>query len=188
MTKFEKTVAELIELLKASGPLADPLNKAISVVTQSLLSGHKLLICGNGGSAADALHLAAEFTCRFKEDRPPYPAIALSDNVSYLTAVGNDYSFEEVFARQVQAFGVPGDVLIAFSTSGRSQNVLKAIIEANKRGLDTISFLGKDGGFIRGHSTVEIIVPSTNTARIQEVHQVLFHVLCEAVEEQLLNH
>lgn len=185
MNKLQEAIAELTGLLNGCGALAEPLERAIDLVTRSLASGHKLLICGNGGSAADAMHLAAEFMCRFRDDRRPYPAVALGANSAYVTAVGNDYNFEEVFARQVWGLGQPGDVLIAFSTSGRSRNVLRALEEARARGLTSICFLGRDGGFTRGLATVELIVPGTNTARIQEVHQLLFHVLCEAVDERL---
>lgn len=185
MNKLQQAIAELTGLLNSCDALAEPLQRAIDLVTASLASGHKLLICGNGGSAADAMHLAAEFMCRFRDDRRPYPAVALGDNSAYVTAVGNDYNFEEVFARQVWGLGQPGDVLIVFSTSGRSRNVVRALEEARARGLKSICFLGRDGGFTKGLATVELIVPGTNTARIQEVHQLLFHVLCEAVDERL---
>jgi len=144
-----------------------------------------LLICGNGGSASDATHMATEFLCRFMGDRRPYPAISLTANGEFMTAVCNDYHADEIFARQVWGLGCKGDVLIAFTTSGKSRNVLRAIEEANKQGVPSICFLGRDGGFTKGHGTLDLIVPGANTARIQEAQKLLFHVLCEMVDEKL---
>ena len=146
-----------------------------------LRSGGKLLICGNGGSAADSAHIATEFTCRLKEDRRPYPAIALSVDGGLLTAIGTITAFRTFFARQVRAFAKPGDVLIALSTSGKSRNVLSAIEEARRREMKTIAFLGKGGGFTAGAADIDLIVRSGSTARIQEAHKFLLHVLCEMV-------
>jgi D-sedoheptulose 7-phosphate isomerase len=150
-----------------------------------LRSGHKLLICGNGGSASDATHLATEFLCRFREERRPYPAITLTANGEFMTAVCNDYHADEIFARQVWGLGQPGDLLIAFTTSGKSRNILKALEEAKRRGLASICFLGRDGGFTKGIATLDIIAPGNSTARIQEAHKLLFHVVCEIVEVDL---
>ena len=155
------------------------------MVSECLQAGHKLLVCGNGGSASDATHFATELLCRFQEDRRPYPAISLTANGEYMTAVGNDYSFDDVFARQVWGLGQRGDVLIAFTTSGKSRNILKGLEEAKRRGLDSICFLGRDGGFTKGVATLDLLVPGTNTARIQEAQKLLFHVLCEMVERNL---
>lgn len=155
------------------------------MVLESLTHGGKLLICGNGGSASDATHMATEFLCRFMGDRRPYPALSLTANGEFMTAMGNDYHFDEVFARQVWGLGAKGDVLICFTTSGKSKNVLRAIEEANKRNVQSICFLGRDGGFTKGQATMDILVPGNNTARIQEAHKFLFHVLCEMVEEKI---
>ena len=159
--------------------------QAARLVTGCLTTGHKLLICGNGGSASDATHVATEFLCRFLNDRRPYPAISLTANGEFMTAVCNDYSAEEIFARQVWGLGQQGDVLIAFTSSGKSRNVVRAIEEANRKRMKSIGFLGRDGGFTKGLATVDIIVPGTSTARIQEGHTLLFHVLCEVVDSNL---
>ncbi len=185
MSLLQSVIEDAVATLRTLGALEDALMRGVQIVVRCLGSGHKLLLCGNGGSAADAMHLAAEFLCRYRDDRRPYPAISLVGNGAFLTAVCNDYDSDEMFARQVQALGDTGDVLIAFTTSGKSRNVLRALEEANRKGLETICFLGRDGGFTKGIATVELLVPGTHTARIQEAHQVLFHVLCELVEKQL---
>lgn len=161
------------------------MSTAAKMVRGCLVSGHKLLVCGNGGSASDATHFATEFACRFMEDRRPYPALSLTANGELITAMGNDYGFDEVFARQVWAFGQPGDVLVALSTSGQSRNVLRALEESNRLGLESLCFLGRDGGFTKGVATLDLIAPGPNTARIQEAHKLLYHVLCEIVEAEL---
>jgi D-sedoheptulose 7-phosphate isomerase len=147
--------------------------------------GGKVLFCGNGGSAADAQHLAAELSGRFYTDRPPLYAEALSVNSSYLTAVGNDYGFEEIFARMTEAAGRPGDVLVAFSTSGNSPNVLKAIAKARDQGMIVIGFTGATGGEMATRCDVLLNVPSTDTPRIQEAHILIGHILCQLVEASL---
>jgi phosphoheptose isomerase len=162
-----------------------PVQKAAKLILECLCSGHKLLVCGNGGSASDATHLATEFLCRFREDRRPYPAITLTANGEFMTAVCNDYHADEIFARQVWGLGQPGDLFIAFTTSGKSKNILKALEEARSRGLASICFLGRDGGFTKGVATLDIVAPGTSTARIQEAHKLLFHVICETVELEL---
>lgn len=162
-----------------------PLSGAVDALVVAFAAGQKLLICGNGGSAADAAHLATEFVVRFVDERPAYPAICLSNDAGTLTAAGNDYGFHEVFARQISAFGKPGDILICLSTSGSSRNVQRALEEAKTRGLRTIAFLGRDGGAASGAADIELVVRSESTARIQEAHMLLLHVLCEAVEERL---
>ena len=189
VAKVQDTLARAIdESLKVTASLsqlAQPLERAADLVSRSLVDGHKLLVCGNGGSAADSAHLATEFVCRFQHDRRPYPAIALTDAGSTLSAIGNDYAFDEVFARQVHAFGQPGDVLIVFTTSGKSVDIRKALEAAREHNVATIAFLGKDGGFTRGIADVELLVPCDNTARIQEAQKLLLHVLCETVETRL---
>lgn len=159
--------------------------KAADVITNCLASGHKILVCGNGGSAADAAHFATEFVVRFTHDRPAYPAIALTGDGGLLTAAGNDYGFEEIFARQVAAFGKENDLLICLTTSGKSQNVIRALEEAKKRKLQTMAFLGRDGGSTAGMADVDLVVKGDATARIQEAHKFLLHVLCEIAEGRL---
>ncbi len=186
MSPFESAIESAVATIRGLAALEKPLMHAVQIVARCLGSGHKLLLCGNGGSAADAMHLAAEFLCRYRHDRRPYPAVSLVTNGAYMTAVCNDYDADEIFARQVWALGEPGDVLIAFTTSGKSRNVLRALEEANRKNLESICFLGRDGGFTKGKATVELLVLGDDTARIQEAHQVLYHVLCELVEKQLL--
>jgi len=159
--------------------------KAADLIEESLRAGNKLLVCGNGGSAADASHFATEFVVRFTKDRPAYPAICLACDGGLLTAAGNDYGFDEVFARQVAAFGLQGDVLICLTTSGKSRNVERALEEAKAHKLKTIAFLGRDGGSTIGMADVDLLVRSDSTARIQEAHQLLLHVLCETIESRL---
>ena len=185
MSQFQSSLQSLQEVLKALPPLQANLEKAAALAGDALLAGNKLMFCGNGGSASDSAHLATEFTCRFKEDRRPYPAMAFTVDAGLLTAIGNDYEFTEVFSRQVAAFGKPGDVLIVITTSGKSRNILAALEEARRHGVKTVAFLGKGGGFTKGAADVELIVPGSETARIQEVQQFLLHVLCEIVEERL---
>src|ERR1700760_4547941 len=138
------------------------------MIAGALLSGHKLLACGNGGSAADASHLTTEFVARFDRERRPYPAISLATHGGDLTAIGNDYSYADVFARQVDAFGKAGDVLVAFTSSGNSDNIVRALNVAKQLKLTTISFLGKGGGKCLGLADIELLVPGKNTARVQE--------------------
>ncbi len=185
MTLLQQTVEESIAITRALLPLEEPLNRAAKMVLACLNAGHKLLLCGNGGSASDATHLATEFLCRYREDRRPYPAISLTANGEYMTAVCNDYHADEIFARQVWGLGEKGDLLIAFTSSGKSRNVLRALEEANKKGMQSVCFLGRDGGFTKGVATLDIMAPGENTARIQEAHNLLFHVLCEIVEQDL---
>lgn len=170
---------------RALPAMQEPLNQAADIVLRCLAAGRKLLVCGNGGSASDATHLATEVLCRFKDDRRPFAAVSLTSGGEFMTAVCNDYDFTEVFARQIWGLGQPGDVVIAFTTSGKSKNVLRALEEARKRGLESICFLGRDGGYTKGIATVDLIAPGPSTARIQEAHTLLFHVLCEMIEERL---
>ena len=161
------------------------IERAADLIAQSLTSGHQLLACGNGGSAADVADFTTEYACRFMGDRRPYPALNLSTGGSLLTATGNDYSFEEIFARQVRAFGKRGDTLVALSTSGKSKNIRRALDQAKTSGLNSIALLGRDGGECAGIADVDLIVPGEATARIQEAHKFLLHVLCEIVEPRL---
>lgn len=158
---------------------------AADLMTRSLARGGKLMFCGNGGSAADSQHLAAEFTGRFVRDRRPLAAIALSTDTSALTSIANDYAFEEIFERQVDALGRPGDCLVGISTSGNSGNVVRAFAAARRQGMTTIGLLGRDGGRLATLSDVRIVVPSNTTARIQEAHIFIGHNLCALVERGL---
>ena len=186
MSIFANAARDALATIQALHALEPALESAAEMVGTCLAGGGKLLVCGNGGSAADGADFATEFTCRFVTDRQPYPALNLAACGSLLTATGNDYGFDEIFARQVRAFGRTGDVLVALTTSGNSKNVLSAIAAANVAGLRTIALLGRDGGRARGLAGVELMVPSPVTARIQEAHKFLLHVLCEIVEAKWL--
>ncbi len=166
---------------------AGPLLEAAEVLAECLRSGGKVLLCGNGGSAADSQHIAGELVGRLGpgRDRRPMPAIALTTDTSILTALGNDYGFENVFARQVEALGGDHDVLIVISTSGTSQNVVLATQKARQKGIKTIGFLGGRGGILKDLVDVPLLVPSDSVARIQEGHITIGHILCELVEQML---
>jgi phosphoheptose isomerase len=182
---LKNAVAAATKTLQSMVDLGRPLAKAAEMVEQCLRGGNKLLVCGNGGSASDAAHFATELVVRFAKDRRAYPAICLTADGGLLTAAGNDYGFDEIFARQVAAFGVPGDVLICLTTSGKSKNIRRALEEAKSRKLKTIAFLGGGGGSTIGLADIDLLVASDSTARIQEAHKVLLHVLCETVESRL---
>jgi D-sedoheptulose 7-phosphate isomerase len=158
----------------------------IDCIWESMQQGGKLLLCGNGGSAADAQHLATECIVRLQVPRAPLPALALTTDSSLLTAAGNDDGFETIFARQVAGLGRLGDVLLAISTSGNSRNVVRAVEEARCRGLYTLGFLGRDGGVLRQMVDIAFVVPSANTQRIQEVHITVGHIICGALEQRML--
>ena len=157
----------------------------IKLIADSLENGNKVLLFGNGGSAAEAQHLAAEFVNRFLMERPPLPAIALSTDSSILTSIGNDYSFSEIFSKQIVALGKEGDIAIGISTSGNSANVIKAIEVAKEIGIETIALTGNDGGDLAKVANYSLIVPSNSTPCIQEVHMAVGHILCEMVEAQI---
>lgn len=159
--------------------------EAAEAVAASFKSGGKLLIAGNGGSAADAQHLAAEFVNRFEIERPPLPALALTTDTSIITSIGNDYSFDQIFSKQVRALGKPDDVLLGISTSGNSSNVMKAAEAARAMGIKVIALTGKGGGHLAGKADILIDVDAKVTARIQEVHITVCHVLCELVDHML---
>src|SRR5881394_721504 len=182
---LKNAVAAAKETLQSLLDLDSQLAQAANLIEQGLRAGNKLLVCGNGGSATDASHFATEFVVRFMKDRPAYPALCLASDGGLLTAAGNDYGFDEIFARQVAAFGQPGDLLICLTTSGKSKNVVRALEEAKGRKLKTIALLGRDGGSTVGMADVDLLVNSNSTARIQEAHQVLLHVLCELIESGL---
>src|SRR5437016_12383670 len=182
---LDQAINGSIETLQSLKKLQPQVARAADFIADCLTKGNKLLVCGNGGSASDAAHFATELVVRFAKDRPAYPAICLTGDGGLLTAAANDYGFDEIFARQVAAFGVPGDLLICLTTSGKSKNVLRALEEARPRKLKTIAFLGRDGGSTIGIADVDLLVASGSTARIQEAHQLLLHVICEAMESRL---
>ena len=178
-------IAAASKTLQSIIDLDSQIAKAADLITNCLTIGNKLLVCGNGGSAADAADFCTEFACRFVEDRRPYPALNLAEGGSLLTATGNDYGFEEIFARQVRAFGKSGDVLIAITTSGKSANIRRALEEGRDRKLKTIALLGRDGGSSIGIADLDLVVKGNSTARIQEAHKFILHVLCEICEARL---
>ena len=173
----------------AADLLAEPLATAAQMITQCLLGGGKVLSCGNGGSAGDAQHFSSEMLNRFEMERPGLPAVALTTDSSTLTSIANDYSYDQIFSKQVSALGQPGDILLAISTSGNSANVNRAIDAAHEREMHVIALSGKQGGDMASLLTpddVEIRVPSDSTARIQEVHLLAIHCICDLVDHQLL--
>jgi D-sedoheptulose 7-phosphate isomerase len=176
---------EHLRAVMALRPLAGDVDRVVATITQSMAAGGRLLACGNGGSAADAQHIAAELTGRFFRDRRPLPAMALHGNTSSLTAIGNDYGYDHVFAREVAAHGRPGDVLLALSTSGNSENVLRAIEAAREKGMLVIGLTGESGGKMRDLCDICLRVPSASTPRIQECHILIGHTICELLERIL---
>jgi D-sedoheptulose 7-phosphate isomerase len=174
--------AQLLAAMQQDAALCEATAQAASRVVDSLRAGGKLMVCGNGGSAADAQHWAGELVSRFHYDRPGLPAIALTTDTSILTAIGNDYGYERLFARQVEALGRPGDVLFAISTSGKSPNILAALKAAKERQIVTVGFTGASGGTMRELCDLCLRVPSDSTPRIQEGHEVLGHAICAMVE------
>ncbi len=179
---FQDAVSELRDVLDRLDELSAAVEITGNLLVQSLDSGHKLLTCGNGGSAADALHMAEELTGRYLRERRALPAICLNADVTALTCIGNDYGFERIFSRQIEALGQAGDVLVAFSTSGNSRNIILALETARTKGLITILVSGKDGGSAKPLSDHALVVPSATTARIQEVHTLVMHQWLEAID------
>lgn len=180
---------ESIATKQASVELAPAIAAAAATMTRCLLEDGKILSCGNGGSAADAQHFSSELLNRFELERPGLPAVALTTDSSTLTSIGNDYAFIEIFAKQVRALGQPADVLLAISTSGNSENVVRAIYAAHERGLKVVALTGRDGGAIAGllaDGDIEIRVPAERTCRIQEVHLLVIHCLCDLIDAELL--
>ena len=182
---LNRTINDSVRTLKSLKDVEPQLSRAADLIDQCLRAGNKLLVCGNGGSAADASHFATELVVRFANDRRPLPAICLASDSGILTAAANDYGFDEIFARQVVALAQSGDVLICLTTSGESKNLIRALEEAKARKLKTIAFLGRDGGSTIGIADLDLLVKSDSTARVQEAHQLLLHVLCEIIESRL---
>ena len=178
------------ENIKLKEFLLDSVNEIKMIaetVIKALKGGNKILIAGNGGSCADAQHFAAELVGRFKQEKKPLPCIALTTNTSVLTSISNDYSFDDIFSKQIEAIGKRDDIFIGLSTSGNSKNILKGINVAKDKGMKTIALLGKDGGFTRGGADLELIIPSACTARIQETHILILHIIAELIERCLIS-
>lgn len=185
-TEIEQQLAENREVIAAlAAQLTGGIAQFVELLCTAYQSGSKVLIMGNGGSAADAQHFAAEIVGRFKMERKALPAIALTTDTSILTAVGNDYGFDRVFSRQVEAFAQSGDVVVGISTSGNSANVLAALDVATAAGCRTVGLLGRDGGTIAGRCDLALVVPSANTPRIQEGHIAIIHIVCDLMEKRL---
>ena len=179
---LEATLTETIALHEHTSQHAQPVLEAAAVVVASMRAGGKLLLFGNGGSAADAQHVAAELVGRFQRERAAMAALALTTDTSVLTSIGNDYAFDRVFARQIEALGRKGDVAFGISTSGASPNVVAALVAARALGLQTIALTGADGGAVGRAAAIHVNVPSGSAARVQEVHRTLLHVMCDLVE------
>lgn len=182
--KSLKTSQDLLNKFIRDNENIIKISKIAAAIVNSFHSGHKIIICGNGGSATDAMHFAEEFTGKFRSERPALPAIALSDP-SHITCVGNDYGFDHIFSRGVEAFGQKGDLLIVLSTSGNSRNIIKAIASGKELELTTCSLLGNDGGNLKGFCDHEIIIPGITSDRIQEMHMLILHIIIEQVERDL---
>lgn len=188
--QIQRLFQESIETKSRALPLlSDPIAGAAQLIFSRLVQGNKVLSCGNGGSAGDAQHFSSEMLNRFERERPGLPAMALTTDTSTLTAIANDYSFEQIFSKQVSALGNPGDLLLAISTSGGSANVNKAVRAAHEREMDVIALTGREGGelatLLEGQD-IEIRVPSSSTARIQETHLLVIHCLCDLIDRKLL--
>jgi len=188
--KIKDIISDSVKLKQemfADEQLLAKIEEAVEVISAAFAKGNKVLFCGNGGSASDAQHLAAEFSGRFYKDRKALPAEALHCNTSYLTAVANDYGFEHVYARLVEGTGNEGDVLVAFSTSGNSENIVQALKVAQQKKMSTIGFTGLHGGVMNDYCKLLFLAPSKITPRIQECHILLGHIICELVEEKLFS-
>ena len=189
-TRIKSLFADSIEVKqRAMDQLAPSIAAAGQLMTDCLFNNGKILSCGNGGSAGDAQHFSAEMLNRFEMERPGLPAMALTTDSSTLTSIANDYCYDDIFSKQVRALGQPGDCLLAISTSGNSENVLRAVQAAHERGVQVVALTGRDGGKMAGiyhEGDVEIRVPATSTARIQEVHLVVIHCLCDLIDRRLL--
>lgn len=183
--RIEETFFESAKIIKKSATLSNKIEKAVIVICDCVRNGHRVYLFGNGGSAADAQHIAAELMGRYKMERESIPAISLTTDTSVLTSVANDYSFSKSFSRQCEGLVDKDDVIIAISTSGDSRNVINGVISAKKKGAKTIGLLGKKGSSMANLVDIPLIVDSCSTARIQEVHRVIYHIICELVEKEL---
>jgi D-sedoheptulose 7-phosphate isomerase len=175
-------VNEIGDVAEATLRLEDDFNRAAALVVETLAGGGKILACGNGGSAAEAQHFVTELVGRYKSNRPPLPAIWLGGDTGQMTCIANDFTADEVFSRPFAALASDRDLLLALSTSGRSPNVIRCLDEAAKRGVKSVALLGKDGGQAAARATVALVIPSASTARVQEMHLLMVHALCDAIE------
>ena len=182
---IEKSLQEILDIIKEISLLDDQIVLVINEIVNAIKQGKKIILFGNGGSAADAQHIAAEFIGRFNIERQSFPAIALSTDTSVITSLGNDYSFDIIFSRQCESLVAEGDIVIGISTSGNSKNVENGLIASKKNGAHTIGLLGNDGGLIKKIVDIPLIVNSSSTPRIQEAHRVLYHIICDIVEKEL---
>lgn len=180
--EIEESVKVEVKMLEDE-KLMRSIFEVVDLIIHRLTMGHKIILCGNGGSAADAQHFAAELVSKFRKIRKPFPAISLTTNTSILTALGNDFSFDDIFKRQIEAIGKPQDVLIAISTSGKSKNIINAVKYADENGIFTVGFTGKDGGELAKLCKIVVKVPSSSTPRIQEMHMLLFHTVCSIIDD-----
>ena len=183
--EIKTTIIQSSKIIANSISLIPKIEKTISVITDCIKNGNKVIIFGNGGSAADAQHIAAEFIGRFGMDRKSYPALSLTTDSSIMTSIANDYSFDKIFSRQCESLVLKGDVVIGISTSGNSKNVMNGLLTAKKKGAITIGLLGNDGGSIKKAADISIIINSFSTPRIQEAHITIYHVICQIVETNL---
>tara|TARA_B100001750_G_scaffold234694_1_gene236351 strand:+ start:517 stop:1116 length:600 start_codon:yes stop_codon:yes gene_type:complete len=186
--KIRNKILARLDVIETSVSLAPYVSKSITAIVKSLKKGNKIILFGNGGSAADAQHIAAELIGRFNFNRKSLPAIALTSNPSTITAISNDFSFDVVFSRQCECLVSKGDIVIGISTSGNSLNIKKAIIVSKKKGATTIALLGNKGGIIKKHVDIPIIVNSSSTPYIQEIHRIIYHIICEITEKELTKH
>ena len=183
--KIKKIILDSSSVIKKSTNLIPDINKAIKIITNCIKHDNKLVIFGNGGSAADAQHIAAEFVGRFSKERQSLPAISLTTDTSTITSIANDYSYDVIFSRQCESLVSKGDVVIGISTSGKSKNVKNGLIKSKKKGAHTIGLLGNKGGSIKNIVDVSIIIDSTSTPRIQEAHRTIYHIICDLVERNI---
>jgi D-sedoheptulose 7-phosphate isomerase len=182
---FEKSLADSVRTLESLVQIRPEVDAAAKLILGALRAGGKLLICGNGGSAAEAAHFATELVGRFDGDRGSLPAVALASDGSLLTSIGNDFGFERVFARQISGLSKPGDLVVVITSSGNSANIVAALAEAKRLGLKTVALLGRGGGKAKGHATCELTVPGTRGASAQEAHLFLIHYFCQLIEKDL---
>lgn len=191
LPRIQQTFGLSIETKMAAADVLPPvIEEASGIMVNALLQGHKILCCGNGGSASDSQHFAAELINRFERERPNLPALALTTDTSTITAIGNDYHFDEIYSRQIRGLGQPGDILLAISTSGQSENICQAVTAANEKDMTVVALTGKDGGKMAAllrDTDIEIRVPAASTARIQETHIVVLHCLCDLIDHCLFD-
>ena len=183
---INKQILESAKIIKDVSKVSKTIEKTIEIIIKCLQSNKKILLCGNGGSAADSQHIAAEFIGRFNLERKSLPAISLTTDTSIITSIGNDYSFEDIFSRQCESLVLEGDIVIGISTSGNSQNIINALKKSKSKGAITIGVLGNGGGEIKKIVDISIIVSSSKTPRIQEAHRTIFHIICDIVEKKIV--